>query len=196
MCFVNSTTFCKNRCTFARLKTAKMILDIIILIPLLWAAFKGFQNGLIKEVCSLVALCGGVYLAYHLSDWLSTKLDFTDSKLVAFAIIFIAVVILTFVVGNLVGKVVKWALPEILDKIFGVLFGALKIWVICAITISFVKSIDSKNVFISEETVGNSRLFPYIEKTVDFWDNYQKEREKPMDVDDSNSPEDEDTYDM
>ena len=196
MCFVNHTTFCKNRCTFARLKTAKMILDIIILIPLLWAAFKGFQNGLIKEVCSLVALCGGIYLAYHLSDWLSTKLDFTDSKLVAFAIIFIAVVILTFVVGNLVGKVVKWALPEILDKIFGVLFGALKIWVICAITISFVKSIDSKNVFISEETVGNSRLFPYIEKTVDFWDNYQKEREKPMDVDDSNSPEDEDTYDM
>ena len=196
MCFVNRTTFCKNRCTFARLKTAKMILDIIILIPLLWAAFKGFQNGLIKEVCSLVALCGGVYLAYHLSDWLSTKLDFTDSKLVAFAIIFIAVVILTFVVGNLVGKVVKWALPEILDIIFGVLFGALKIWVICAITISFVKSIDSKNVFISEETVGNSRLFPYIEKTVDFWDNYQKEREKPMDADDSNFPEDEDTYDM
>ena len=173
-----------------------MVLDIIILIPLLWAAFKGFQNGLIKEVCSLVALCGGVYLAYHLSDWLSTKLDFTDSKLVAFAIIFIAVVILTFVVGNLVGKVVKWALPEILDKIFGVLFGALKIWVICAITISFVKSIDSKNVFISEETVGNSRLFPYIEKTVDFWDNYQKEREKPMDADTPNSPEDEDTYDM
>lgn len=196
MCSVNHTTFCKNRCTFARLKTAKMILDIIILIPLLWAAFKGFQNGLIKEVCSLVALCGGIYLAYHLSDWLSTKLDFTDSKLVAFAIIFIAVVILTFVVGNLVGKVVKWALPGILDKIFGVLFGALKIWVICAITISFVKSIDSKNVFISEETVGNSRLFPYIEKTVDFWDNYQKEREKPMDADDSNSPEDEGTYDM
>ena len=196
MSSVNHTTFCKNRCTFARLKTAKMILDIIILIPLLWAAFKGFQNGLIKEVCSLVALCGGVYLAYHLSDWLSTKLDFTDSKLVAFAIIFIAVVILTFVVGDLVGKVVKWALPGILDKIFGVLFGALKIWVICAITISFVKSIDSKNVFISEETVGNSRLFPYIEKTVDFWDNYQKERGKPMDADDSNSPEDEDTYDM
>ena len=119
-----------------------MILDIIILIPLLWAAFKGFQNGLIKEVCSLVALCGGVYLAYHLSDWLSTKLDFTDSKLIAFAIIFIAVVILTFVVGNIAGKVVSWALPGILDKIFGVLFGALKIWVICAITISFVKSID------------------------------------------------------
>ncbi len=196
MSSVNHTTFCKNRCTFALLKTAKMILDIIILIPLLWAAFKGFQNGLIKEVCSLVALCGGIYLAYHLSDWLSTKLDFTDSKLVAFAIIFIAVVILTFVVGNLVGKVVKWALPGILDKIFGVLFGALKIWVICAITISFVKSIDTKNVFISEETVGNSRLFPYIEKTVEFWDNYQKERKKPMDADTPNSPEDEDTYDM
>ena len=144
----------------------------------------------------MVALCGGVYLAYHLSDWLSTKLDFTDSKLIAFAIIFIAVVILTFVVGNIAGKVVSWALPGILDKIFGVLFGALKIWVICAITISFVKSIDSKNVFISEETVGNSKLFPYIEKTVDFWDNYQKEKGKPTGTNVPNSPEDENTYDM
>ena len=38
-------------------------LDIIIAVPLLYGLIKGFSNGIVKEVTSLLALFVGVYIA-------------------------------------------------------------------------------------------------------------------------------------
>ena len=45
-------------------------LDIIIAVPLLYGMIKGFSNGLIKEVTSLLALFIGVYVAINFSEFL------------------------------------------------------------------------------------------------------------------------------
>ena len=54
-------------------------LDILIAIPLLWGAYKGYTKGLIIEAASLAALVIGVYGAYRFSDltsgFLQDKLD-------------------------------------------------------------------------------------------------------------------------
>ena len=43
-------------------------LDIIIAVPLLYGLIKGFSNGLVKEVTSLLALFIGVYVAINFSS--------------------------------------------------------------------------------------------------------------------------------
>ena len=48
-------------------------LDIIIAVPLLYGLIKGFSNGLVKEVTSLLALFIGVYVAINFSEYLEPK---------------------------------------------------------------------------------------------------------------------------
>ena len=49
-------------------------LDIIFLIPLLWFAYKGFVNGLVVELASLIALLLGVYLSFRFSVFVGDKI--------------------------------------------------------------------------------------------------------------------------
>ncbi len=45
-------------------------LDIIIAVPILYGLIKGFSNGVVKEVTSLVALFVGVFVAINYSEYL------------------------------------------------------------------------------------------------------------------------------
>ena len=43
------------------------ILDIILIIPLAWFAYRGFTRGFIIELASLVARIAGIWAARHFS---------------------------------------------------------------------------------------------------------------------------------
>ena len=45
-------------------------IDVLILIPVIYAAWKGFKHGLIIEVFTLLALVVGIYAGIHFSDFL------------------------------------------------------------------------------------------------------------------------------
>ena len=46
-------------------------LDIIIAIPLVYGAYKGFRNGFIMEIFTILALFVGLYAAFTFSDQLT-----------------------------------------------------------------------------------------------------------------------------
>jgi membrane protein required for colicin V production len=46
-------------------------IDILLIIPLVYAAWKGFKHGLIIEVFTLLALFVGIYVGIHFSDFMS-----------------------------------------------------------------------------------------------------------------------------
>ena len=48
------------------------ILDIILLIPIAWFAYRGFTRGFIIELVSLIALVAGIFLAIHFS-WFAAE---------------------------------------------------------------------------------------------------------------------------
>ena len=43
-------------------------LDIIIIIPLIWGAYKGFRKGFIIEIASLIALILGIWGGINFSS--------------------------------------------------------------------------------------------------------------------------------
>src|SRR5690554_7021619 len=71
--------------------------DIVIIVPLLYAAWVGFRKGLIVEVFTLLALLVGIYAGIHFSDWTSNlikeNIDIEGKYLpvVAFTVTFLAV---------------------------------------------------------------------------------------------------------
>ena len=76
------------------------ILDIVLALPLIWGAYKGFKKGLIIEITTLIALVAGLYGAIKFSDLTAVYLqenwtiDERYMPILSFAITFIAIVIL------------------------------------------------------------------------------------------------------
>ena len=143
-------------------------LDILIIIPAIWAGFRGFKNGLVKEVFSLLAFIAGLYLSYKFSNSLAEKIDSSSAYLIAFALIFTAAIVLTFVVGHYVDRIVKIVVPDFIDRLCGICFGILKVLMICSGILYFVQQADNKEALLSSEVVQESVLYEYVAKTTSF----------------------------
>jgi membrane protein required for colicin V production len=109
-----------------------MYLDIIIAIPILWGMFKGFRRGLIIELCTLMALVLGIYGAAEFSDiageFLQAEFN-TDPRLsnvLAFALVFVLIVIVVFIFGKTLEKVIKMVALGLFNKLLGMIFGGAK----------------------------------------------------------------------
>ena len=70
-------------------------IDIIVLIPLCWYAYKGLKNGFLMEVVSLAALFLGLFVSYKFSDLIALWLTGTTlAKQISFSVCFILTIVL------------------------------------------------------------------------------------------------------
>jgi len=134
-------------------------LDIIIAVPLLYGMIKGFSNGLVKEVTSLLALFAGVYLAINFSEYLEPKLinildgyqDFVP--VIAFGVLFLVSFFCVKIPGFFVEKITKALALGIFSSVFGGFFGVLKVVVIFSFLLFFNTKYNLLNKQIKEESV-------------------------------------------
>jgi membrane protein required for colicin V production len=146
------------------------LLDIILGILLLLGLWKGFNNGLLIEVASIVALIAGIYGAIHFSyiagDYLTEQMNWEERyiNLTAFVITFIVIVIAVHFAGKLLTKIANIALLGLLNKIAGAAFGALKVAVILGAILVFFNRVNSNLKFVSEEAQNESVLFNPIKE--------------------------------
>lgn len=125
-------------------------IDILILLPLLWAIYKGFTKGFIIEVSSLIALILGIFLAINFSDVakdiLTNNLDVHSKYMnyIAFGITFIVVVIAVNLVGKLISKLVHAIALGFINRLLGSAFSLAKSLIIICVIISIFESFDKK----------------------------------------------------
>lgn len=138
--------------------------DIIIAALLLFGFIRGIFKGLFVEIASLVALIGGVYGAIHFSfyasEYLKKQLDWDEHyiSLTAFALTFIAIVIIVSLAGKLLTKIADLAALGILNKILGGIFGLLKIAFILSVILSFFIKMNDTIPFVSKQQLKESIL--------------------------------------
>ncbi len=138
--------------------------DFIIIIPLLWAAYKGFKKGLIIEIASLVALLLGIWGAIRFSGYTSVLLkDFFSNAsylpLVAFGITFLIIVVGVHFVAKLIDRFVKAVALNLVNRLAGAAFGVIKVAFIVSIVLLLINRIDKKSDFISADFINNSLLY-------------------------------------
>ena len=160
-------------------------LDIIICVPLLWGIYKGFSKGLIIQVASVAALILGLLCAIRFSGktayYLNDCLNLTSNYLpiICFATVFIAVVIIVFLLGKLLERLIKIAALGIVDRLLGVVFGIIKYGLIMGTLLFVMSRLDEKIKIIPEAVKEKSVLykpvisliplvFPLIKKISDF----------------------------
>ena len=129
-----------------------LFIDIIVLALLGWFGFKGFKNGLIYEIASILALILGCWAAKQFSEGVALMITGTKlAKPIAFVFIFFVVLLLVHLAGRLGSKVVKLVIPESVDRIFGMLFGCCKVLVVCSVLFYAFQMLDQKEILLKKE---------------------------------------------
>lgn len=148
------------------------ILDIILIIPIVWLAYRGYSKGLILSVTSLLALFAGIYFSVHFSGWvaawLRTSLNWDGQyiNIVSFIITFIAVVIIIQFVGRLFSKVADWAALGVLNRIGGLLLGVVKAALFLGILLFIINSVDVNSQLITGKMRSESYLYQPLSSVV------------------------------
>ena len=144
-------------------------MDIIIAVPILYGLIKGFFNGLIKEITGLLSLIISVYVAVNFSKlfepYLSGYFDNYEQfkPILAFAILFIVTILIIKLFGILANKLTIALSLGFISRIFGSVFGWLKI----SLIVSFLLTIESRFELIPKETKENSKLYKPISTLLD-----------------------------
>lgn len=145
--------------------------DIILTIPLVYAAWRGFRKGLIIELASIAALIAGIYIAANFSsvvgEYLKASFDLAGTWLgyLSFLITFCGVVFGVYALAKVVEKAVNLMALKLVNKLAGLLFGTMKMVLIMSIVLNLISWFDQLVPIMQNSEPENSLLFEPVLKT-------------------------------
>lgn len=141
-----------------------MWIDVLFLIILLWAVFKGLRQGLIIAVVATLAFIIGLAAALKLSATLAgylrehTSISGRWLPVLAFLLVFLGVVLLVRWIGKLMEGAVELAMMGWVNRLGGILFYAVIYTIILSVMLFYATQLR----LISTETLSASVTYPFI----------------------------------
>ena len=160
---------------------------------------RGFIKGFFIEIASLLALVVGIYgaikFSYILGDYL--QFDWKESyiNLLAFAITFLVIIMVITLIGRGLTRIVEAVSLGTVNRLFGGVFGGLKIAIIIGILIAFFDRTSKSFFFIEEETAQKSIFYDPVKELGEFvFYLVLKHEQKPDGIADRRSRDYDDLY--
>ena len=141
-----------------------MLIDIIFIIVLAAAIFKGYSNGLIIAVFSLLALIIGLAAAIKLSlvtaNWLKDAVNVAAKWLpvLAFAIVFIVVVVAVRLGAKALEKTAELVFLGWLNKLAGIILYLALYIVIVSVLLFYAEKVN----LLQPDVIASSKTYEYI----------------------------------
>ena len=144
------------------------IFDLIILTITLILGLKGLFRGLIKEVFGIIGIIGAIFVASRISkeigDLIAPVLVLENEatiKLIGFITAVLFVSIIVYSAGVIVSKIFSASGLGVVDRIFGFIFGAAKIFLIFSVIAYSLYQVQSFKKVIDEK-FSNSSVMPHL----------------------------------
>lgn len=140
-------------------------IDFVIIVLLVFGLVRGFTDGLIKELASLLALILGIWGAIKFSTFTAGKLyDYFDMTgryvgIIAFLITFIIIVIIIHFIGILADKFIDTLSLGFLNRLLGMVFGIFKTALILSVIFVVLNAIHAKRPFLPVDTIERSKFY-------------------------------------
>lgn len=146
-------------------------IDFILLGLIIFAGFRGFFSGFIRELLGLVSLVLGMVFAsryaYEMGEWIKIKVypfeSTTLSTLFGFIAIFLLIWIISLFASKLISHLTRTLFPNYLNRLLGMLFAAFKAFIALGILLHFVFRIDSIKGTLLNHFQANSVIYPSME---------------------------------
>ena len=142
-----------------------MILDIVVALLIILAVIKGYRQGLIVALFSVIAFIIGLAAALKLSvvvaDYIGNAVNISDKWLpiISFAVVFFIVVLLVRLGAKFIQKSIEFAMLGWLNKLGGILLYAGLYILIFSILIFYADQLG----FIKPETKNESVTYAYVQ---------------------------------
>lgn len=142
-----------------------MLIDVVFLIVLVFAVFKGLRNGLIVGLFSFLAVFVGLAAALKLSTFVAAYLGTQTSvserwlPFLAFAIVFIGVVLLVRLGAKAIEGMLTMVMLGWLNRIGGIFFYAILYAFIFSILLFYISQLNILKPDVKEASV----VYPYLQ---------------------------------
>lgn len=139
------------------------VVDIILAFVILGGAFKGYKEGFIVSLFSLVAIIlavlGGFKLMGTAMVFLATRYNFDEKVLpyIAFGLVFLIIVMVVGLLGRLIKSMISESFLGVLDQGAGALLGMVRVTFMLSIILWIA---DSLKANFPHEWTANSWLHP------------------------------------
>lgn len=144
------------------------IFDMVILGITLVLGLKGLFRGLIKEVFGIIGIIGAIFVASRISENIGDLIapilaleNETTIKLIGFIVALIGFWVLVYILGMIISKIFSASGLGIVDRVFGFIFGAGKVFLIFSVIAYALYQVESFKKAIDEKTAG-SVVMPHL----------------------------------
>lgn len=143
------------------------LLDIIIAVPLLLLVFRGWKQGLVRSVATLIGALAGIWAAVHLSQLVAELIGLNgeNAVLIAFVVCFIGALVLAWLLGRLVEGLMKAVKLSIVNRLAGAVLGVLEALCILAVLLNTVVMFDRQEQLLKPELKEKSILYKPVYNT-------------------------------
>ena len=140
-------------------------IDLAIALMLLLGAIHGYRKGLIAEAASLAALVFGIWGAIEFShiasDYLTKhfQVQWNHLDLWSFIITFLVIVILIYMLGDALNRLIKVVALGFVNRLAGFFFGVLKSALILCVVIIILDPVDEDVHLLPPTMKEESRVY-------------------------------------
>jgi len=140
-------------------------IDIVLAILILIAAVRGFLKGFVFEIASLAAIIlgiwGGIHFSHYTAEFMTVHFSWHSEYLwlVSFIIIFIFIVLIIHMLGNILKRILDACAMGFINKLAGMIFGILKAAFILSIVLIFFDALDVKAHILPETMKKESKVY-------------------------------------
>ena len=141
-------------------------IDIVLIIPLLWAARVGYRDGVIAQLGGIAGVLLGVWLAFRFSAQVGVWLNLPEAirSEAAFLIIIIAVVIVVGLLGKLLGRLFDSVGLALVNKFGGVLLALVKMSLMLSVLIMGFELVNNSTKWVDRKTIESAILYEPVQK--------------------------------
>jgi membrane protein required for colicin V production len=147
------------------------MIDGVLMLCLVWGAYKGFRKGFIIQsfviLALVLAIWGGFAFTGKLEPFLQKYFQITDvfCHIVSFIIVFLLILILVYTSGFLVSKVAHAVTLGMINRLSGAAFGVLANVLVLSVLILLFDRVNEKKHFIKPETLEKTYLYQPVKNT-------------------------------
>lgn len=148
------------------LTMGKYIIDLIIAIPIIWAAYKGYKDGVWVQLGGIAGVILGVWIGYHFGGAIGAIFDLTGQSayIVGFITAIIVVLVCSAIISHIIKGLFKISGLSMIDQMGGVMLSIGKILIIIALIVALFDSINSKYNWVEKKTIENSYMYNPMKK--------------------------------
>ncbi len=141
-------------------------IDLIVLLILIFALYNGWKDGAIMQLCSILSILVGVWLASHYGALVGDMLHMGSnySMVGGFLVVMVAVIIAAALVSRILRKIFSAVGLGGVDILLGIVISVCKFAVILSVLFGAFDGLNKNLDLVESKTLDESKLYRPIIK--------------------------------